>query len=326
LTRSGSHVTLAAALQDWIVTMERRWDVLGFGAVAVDELVYVERHPDPDGKVPVQAHRREGGGLTGTALVAVARLGGRAAYCGVLGTDELSQYTLRELERAGVDCSCVIRQPGAGPIHSFVIVVPPTSQRTVLAFRDDFVARPPETITEDLVGACRVLFVDHVAVEPALRAAQLARVRGVPVVADLESDCDSALVELMELVDHLIVGIHFAQRATGRSTPEEAVRALARRDRACTVVTAGARGCLYSEYGGEVQTVPALQVPVVDTTGCGDVFHGAYAVCIARGMEPNQAILVANITAGIKATCPGGRGGIPDWGTVERVLAGCDLS
>jgi sulfofructose kinase len=129
----------------------------------------------------------------------------------------------------------------------------------------------------------------------------------------------------MALVDHLIVGIDFAERVSGRSTPVEAVRELARRDRACTVVTAGAEGCSYSEHGSEVRTVPALQIPVVDTTGCGDVFHGAYAVCIAHGMGADLAIRVATVTAGIKATRPGGRAGIPDWGTVERVLAGRDL-
>ena len=78
-------------------------------------------------------------------------------------------------------------------------------------------------------------------------------------------------------------------------------------------------------YGGKVQHVPALKVNVVDTTGCGDVFHGAYAASIARGEDIPRAIQVATITAGIKAASPGGRNGIPDRAKVETVLSGKEL-
>ena len=301
--------------------MDKRWDVLGFGAVAVDELVMVERHPEPDSKNHVLAHRREGGGLTGTALVAVARLGGRAAYCGVLGDDELARYTLQELEREGVDCGQVLRQAGAQPIHSFIIVVPSTGERTVLAYRGNTVVRPPGTLTADLIAGCRVLFVDHVGLEPALHAAPLARSLGIPVVADLESDSDSRVMELMAHVDHLVLGAGFAERLTGQAAPADAVRALGGPQRACVAVTHGGKGCWYAERGGLVRHIPALAVEARDTTGCGDVFHGAYALCMARGLSVEEAIRVATVTAGLKAMQPGGRTGIPDWETVQRALA-----
>ena len=96
--------------------------------------------------------------------------------------------------------------------------------------------------------------------------------------------------------------------------------ALARPNRACCAVTAGAQGCWYSEHGGRVRHFPAFRVPVVDTTGCGDVFHGAYAASIARGDGIDRAIQVATATAGLKASQPGGRAGIPDRVAVERFL------
>jgi sugar/nucleoside kinase (ribokinase family) len=95
--------------------MNIRWDVLGFGVVAVDDLVYVDRYPQPGTKVPIRKQRREGGGLAGTALVAASRLGAAAAYCGVLGDDELSRFTIQELEREGVDCAPILRRAEAGP-------------------------------------------------------------------------------------------------------------------------------------------------------------------------------------------------------------------
>ena len=86
------------------------------------------------------------------------------------------------------------------------------------------------------------------------------------------------------------------------------------------MVTAGERGCWYAERDGEVLHVPAFRVQVVDTTGCGDVFHGAYAACLAWGYPVRRAIQVATAAAGLKATQPGGRSGIPDLPTVQRFL------
>jgi sulfofructose kinase len=86
------------------------------------------------------------------------------------------------------------------------------------------------------------------------------------------------------------------------------------------VVTAGEQGCWYAERDGPVRHFPAYRVQVVDTTGCGDVFHGAYAACIARGESVERAIQVATATAGIKATHRGGRSGIPTRAAVEEFL------
>ena len=102
--------------------MTVRWDVLGFGAVAVDDLIYVDGYPAPNSKMPVRATERAGGGLAGTALVAASRLGPRAVYCGVLGSDELSRFTIEEFRREGVDCAPLLYRAEARPIHSIVIV------------------------------------------------------------------------------------------------------------------------------------------------------------------------------------------------------------
>jgi sulfofructose kinase len=300
--------------------MGARWDVLGIGAVAVDDLIYVDRYPPPDTKVEFRDRRRQGGGLAGTALVAASRLGAKTAYCGVLGDDELSRFTLRELEREGVDCAPTSFVPDARPIYALVIVDLSTGHRSILYSTAG--VRVPEQgrITPELIARCRVLFVDHTAMEAALRAAELARARGVPVVGDVEPSDDPRSLDLVRRVDHLIVGVQLAGQVTGESDPAAMVRALSRPEQACCAVTAGEEGCWYSESGGAVQHFPALRVQVVDTTGCGDVFHGAYAACIARGESVSRAIRISTATAGIKATRPGGRSGIPDLPAVERFL------
>jgi len=303
-----------------ILAMEKRWDVLGFGVVSVDDLVYVDRYPPYGSKMQVQTRLRQGGGLTGTALVAAARLGARAGYCGVLGDDEPSRFTLEEFKREGVDCSAVLRQPGARPTQSVVLVELSTAQRTVFFSREGVVERPAETIDDALIGATRVLFVDQTNVAGGLAAAAAAHRHGIPIVSDIEDERIPGVDALIASVDHLVANVDFGRRVTGESDPARMVRALAASRRACCAITAGERGVWYAEHGGPVRWQPALPVEVMDTTGCGDVFHGAYAACIARGEPVERAIRVATVTAALKATRLGGRAGIPTRDRVEQFL------
>jgi sugar/nucleoside kinase (ribokinase family) len=253
--------------------------------------------------------------------VAAARLGARAAYGGLLGEDDLSAYTLREFEREGVDCSPVLRRPGARPIHSIIIVDAATGQRSILPSFVGVAWRAPGDIPDALVADARVLLIDHHACEANLKAAAIARRLGIPVVADIERDDDPLVAALLPLIDHLIVGARFASKITGRSEPADMAAALASPERACAAVTAGERGCWHAERGGPVRHVPAFAVDVVDTTGCGDVFHGAYAACLARALTVPEAIRVAAAAAALKATQPGGRLGIPTWTAMTQFLA-----
>jgi ribokinase len=298
------------------------WDILGIGGVAVDDLVYVDRYPPVNVKMEACAMVRQGGGLTATALVAAARLGARVAFSNVLGDDELSRYTIQELEREGVDCRLVVRQDGARPFHAVVVVEQASGYRTILFTRQGVAERRPEEMTAELIGRGRVLFIDST-VDPLLpRAVEVAHAQNIPVVADFEHDTGPGMRTVLRQIDHLIVGVEFAERVTGERQPERMVRALAGARQACCVVTAGDQGCWYAEWGGPVRYFPAFKVPVVDTTGCGDVFHGAYAACVARGEPVPAAIRVATATAALKATRPGGRAGIPDRATVEEFLSG----
>ena len=302
--------------------MDKQWDVLGFGAVTVDDLIYVDHYPLPDTKVAVLDQVRQGGGLAGTALVAAARLGARAAYAGILGDDDLSRYTLDEFAREGVDCTPVLHRPDARPIHSIIIVDHTNGQRSILPSFVGVQWRQASEIPEAMIAACRVLFIDHHAVEGDLRAIELAHAYGIPVVGDIERETEPHADELAPQVDHLIVGVNFARHKTGANDPASMALALSH-GRACTVVTAGEQGCWYiTRERPDVAThQPAFPVQVMDTTGCGDVFHGAYAAALAQGEPTSQAIRVASAAAALKATQPGGRAGIPSRAAIARFLS-----
>lgn len=298
------------------------WDVLGIGAVAVDDLFYLDRFPQPDEKLPVAALRRQGGGLTATAVVAAARLGARAAFCAVLGDDDLSRFSLDELRREGVDCSPVLRQPDARPRYSAILVDRSTGRRTVLSVKEGWTPAPPAHIAAVLRMGCRVLLVDHVTAAEVRGAVRRARSRGIPVVADIERPDAPGVTELLPWVDHLIVGERAARLLTGGADPAAAARELGR-GRDCAAVTAGEGGCWFyaRALARDVQYQPAFRVPTVDTTGCGDVFHGAYAAALARGETIAGALCIAAAAAALKATQEGGRAGIPDAARLAAFLA-----
>jgi sulfofructose kinase len=297
------------------------WDLLGCGAVAVDDLLYVDRFPEPDTKVPIRSEQRQGGGLTATAMVAAARLGARTAFMALLGDDELSRFSVGELEREGVDCAPILHRHGARPYHSRVVVDLGSGARTIIYSAAGVTFPAADDFPEELIGKCRVLFLDQVGAAAVPLATDIARAHGIPVVSDIERIFGTATEALLDRADHLIIGAGLGRQVTGQADPPAMVAELSRPDRACCVVTAGAQGCWYSERSGPVRHFPAFRVEVVDTTGCGDVFHGGYAASIARGEGVERAIEIATATAGLKASQPGGRAGIPNRATVEQFLA-----
>lgn len=298
--------------------MTTSFDILGLGCVAVDDLLYVASYPPVDGKMRVAESRRQCGGLTGTALVAAARLGARCAYAGCLGTDELSGYVAAHLAREGVDTSHAPRLPEARVVHSTIVVGRDAGSRNIFYEVGGMTGAHPTLPAEELIGACRVLFLDHYGVAGNLRAARLARAARRAVVADFEEAAGPSFGVLLDLVDHLILSCDFALRITGAASPAAAARALWQPSRAAVIVTCGAGGCwsVSAEAPHEARHHAAFPVQASDTTGCGDVFHGAYATSLAGGGALTERIRFAAAAAALKAAGTD----IPDRDAVRRFL------
>ena len=301
------------------------FDVLGLGAVAVDDLLHVDEYPPAESKARVRRRLRQCGGLTGTALVAAARLGARCAYAGVLGHDALSQFVIENFAREGIDTDCSVRRDDACPAHSTIVVGRAGNTRTIFASVDGAIGADPSRPAEELIRAARTLLIDHHGLEGTIRAARIAREAGVGVVADLERDPGGPFAELLELVDHLVISECFARQLTGTDDPASAAEALAGPHREAVVVTCGESGCWYlaGRPGHSPQRprhLPAFPVRAVDTTGCGDVFHGAYAAALTKGQNLHQRVVLASAAAALKATRPGGQGGCPSGAAVREFL------
>jgi sugar/nucleoside kinase (ribokinase family) len=301
--------------------MNKRFDVLGLGCAAVDDILYVPRYPAADGKVEVRLRERHCGGLTATALVAASRLGARCAFAGTLGCDADSFFVRGVLKHAGVNLRHVVTRDDAGPIRSVIVVDETRRTRNIFYDASRALGADPKQPAWAVILAARVLMVDRFGIPGMIRAARIARSAGIPVVADFESRHSPRFGELLDLSDHLIVSRAFARTLTNARTPAAAAARLLGPRRSAVVVTGGSDGCwFFDRQMTRPRHLPAFRVRAIDTTGCGDVFHGAYAAALARNEELVERLRFASAAAALKATKRGGQAGIPTWTQVESFL------
>lgn len=288
--------------------MARAFDVLGFGALAVDDILYVDR-PLSAGKGKVTKRVSDHGGNVATALVAVARLGGRSAFIGWLG-DPPEDIGGRELEREGVSTAFAPRHADAAPIRS-VITVGSDGDRFI-AYDDDVLHGTSSDLPDAVLAQAPVLLIDGYATHSEAAVVR-ARDLGLSIVADIEWTIGPASDRILSLADHLVLPIAFARSYLKRDDPAALLEALWSPDRSAVVLTDGDRGSYVRQRGDPVfWHVPAYVVQAVDTTGAGDCFHGAYALALAEGGSPLACVTFAAAAAAISVISHGGRRGLPD--------------
>jgi sugar/nucleoside kinase (ribokinase family) len=292
--------------------------VLGIGHAALDRVAQVDVFPRADEKARVTPLLEGGGGPAATAMVTVARLGGRSLLCAAVGDDGPGRRILEELQSEGVDVGAVQVRPGHRSPVSFVVVEKTTASRTILWDAGDAPMLSPEEIPPGVVEEAGVLLVDGHQGPAQQAAARRARAAGVPVVLD-GGTLRPATRELLPLADHAVVSGAFARQLAGRAG-EQALAALQAAGPAMAVITRGGDGCLASDAQGVV-AVPALPVEALDTNGAGDVFHGAYALALAQGRDLGECLRLASAAAGLSCRAFGARPGIPCWNDAAEAAA-----
>lgn len=259
----------------------------------------------------------QGGGLVATALVACARLGAQCEMLSYLGDDQTGEQIAGELLCEGVGTQGIVRVPGGSSPFSFIHVDKASGERTI--FHRSGVALEQETTPPDvgLQSDCDVMIVDNIYPALSLAAAKACRDRGVPVVADLIPSEDS--FELLKHVDVLIAPRHYARRIGVEDDVYAALDRIHKLGPTTAVITLGSDGWAYSDPDGRGRG-KAYEVEVVDTTGAGDTFHGAFAYGLARGWDTIHCCDFAAAVASIKCTKPGGRTALPSLADVARFM------
>jgi sulfofructose kinase len=290
------------------VPTSAEFDVVGFGLNAVDHLCYVPEFPEYGSKMRISRFERSGGGQAASAMVLCARLGLRAKYVGKVGGGEIGAFSLESIRSEGVDVSDVVAVPGSTSQLAMIIVDERNGERTILWHRPQEIATTPAEITPGKVAVGRVLLVDGHDAPGAARAAVLARARGVPVVLDAET-VKEGTDDLVRNTDLLVASSRFPKLATGIDEPREALAALLERGPSFVAMTLGKDGAIAMTAGGDVVESPGYDVAAVDTTGAGDVFHGAFIYGLLEGWSIERTLDFSNAAAAVNCTTTGARGG-----------------
>lgn len=290
----------------------RQWDVMGVGDIDVDLYLGVDALPSADSKVLGTMLGEHPGGMIANVACAASRLGSPAAMMGVVGDDPYGRVAVAGLAAFGVDTSLVQVRQGARTFFC-VIMLDASGEKALTAVDTDCHLVRRADIDPDAFARTRVVHHMGDDLESATWTAAQARARGALVSLDLEpataAHGSAALAPMLASTDIVFMNEAGCTTAFGADVHRAAAAILALGPKVC-VVTRGARGVL-AVSGTTSVTVPALEVPVVDTTGAGDCFIGAFLTRTLAGWDLEPAVRFATAAAALSIGAVGSRSALP---------------
>lgn len=279
------------------------------GITVMDRIYYVEGLPTEGGKYVAKRYTEVGGGPAATAAVAAAKLGAQVDFIGRVGDDDTGNSLLAELESLGVNTRYTRRYTQARSSQS-AIMVDAKGERIIVNYPSPDLLPDAGWLNDIDFSQWDVVLADVRWHDGAKQAFTLARQAGVMTVLDGDITPQD-ISELVALSDHAAFSEPGLARLTGMSEAIDALKEAQMLTNGHVYVTRGSEGCNWLEKAA-VRHQPGFTVEVVDTTGAGDVFHGALAFGLASGYAIEEAVRFASGVAALKCTRPGGRAGIPD--------------
>lgn len=299
-------------------------NVVGLGLSTLDIVQRLEQLPTWDNPGRIDDILFDGGGPAATALATVSRFGESAGFVGTVGNDWVGEMKLRSLREHGVDVTRVVSrdQPETQVIFCYV---DSHSGERIFTGSKDFGRDPLHVaeLDEAYIAGAELLHLDGFHHEAALQAARWMKAAGKTVVLDGSAVSGNTLppqfAALVELTDVLVGGDGFVQALTGEHDDIAAAAATLDRGPEIVAITKGAEGS-HLVTASEQLFTPALHVDVVDTTGAGDVFHGAFIYGLLQDWDLEQILEFSSATAALECTRLGGRAGIPTLAEVQLFL------
>jgi len=300
--------------------LSRAFDVLGIGLNATDTLLLVQEFPPYAGKVAFDRELLSPGGQVASAVVACARLGLRAKYIGTIGDDERGRVQMQSLQGSGINLDHVQLRSGCPNQSAYILIDQSTGERTVFWNRPDCLAMAPGEITEDQIACASMLHIDGHDTAAVERAAKIARSHGIPVSVDVDT-IYAGFDKVLPFIDYLIASSEFPGRWTKIEDPFAALTAIQKEyGMKVAAMTLGAHGALALIDGAFIHS-PAYVVNCLDTTGAGDVFHGAFCYAVLQGMAIGDALDFSNAMAALNCTAIGARGGIKTLDEARQLMS-----
>ena len=280
-------------------------DVLCVGHASYDLIYSVPHHPHEDEKMVADSFLSCGGGPAANAAVMVARLGLKAAFVGYLGHDLYGEMHLQELVDHSVNVDKIVRETSPTPLS--MVLVKPGGKRALINYKGETKALSEAAVDFFAIKPKVILFDGH---EPhiSIPLARLAKAQGIPTLLDAGSVHEGTLA-LMDKVDYLVCSEKFALQL--HKDTETALSQLAEIS-PNVVITLGDKGLIWQQRSTR-GILPAYPVDVVDTTGAGDAFHGAFAAAVALEMSWDEILRYASVAGALCCTKVGARLGLPSF-------------
>lgn len=296
----------------------KKVDLVGVGLNATDTLIALPAYPERGSKLEYSNASIMPGGQVATTVVACQTWGLSTRYVGKLGDDDAARLHREAFDRTGVEAHIVTVAGGISP--QSLILVDAGGERTVLCRRDDHMALQPQEIQREWVVNARVVHVDGHDTAAATQAVRWARQAGVLTVADLD-DTYPGVEDLVENIDFLIVNKDFSCRLMDEPNLELALRLMqSRYGSRLTAATLGEDGVVAWD-GNQLTHCAAYRVPVVDTTGAGDIFRSGFIYGLLKDWPLERILDFSCAAAAMNCMAQGARGGIRSVADVEELMA-----
>jgi sugar/nucleoside kinase (ribokinase family) len=284
-------------------------DVLGRPVTAIPEGGSVEF---------IEEIRLTVAGTAGGTVVDAAKLGLKSLAVGAVGDDEKADFVLATLQKFGVDISAMQRLKGP-PTSATILNVRPNGDRPALHVRgaSDHFDVPPalydQVFDAPIVHLGGTGLLRKLDGERSRALLAEAKARGRIVTFDLiaaSAETIGIVRPLLPYIDYFMPSIEEARDMSGRKSPEDCASFYLDEGAGCCVLTLGGDGAYYAHRDGARLRVPAYDIKVVDTTGCGDAFDAGFIAALHHKMDPESSIRFAQAAAALVATGLGSDAGI----------------
>ena len=285
--------------------------VLCSGLNVVDILVFVPFNSNIGHKNECDQILMQGGAPAGNAACALSALGHETYFLGYFGNNPLSKVAIDELTRHGVKDDFFIEKSEAVPAMA-VVEIDDKGERTVFYSKKDYMPFSPKDFKSEDLKEFDLILVDGYDTEINIHLLKLANQFGIRSVLDMEAAEISVMREMISLCTDAVLPLEAAQRISGKIDIIQSLQAISKITNSNVVITDGANGSFALNDSGALIHQPAFTVEVVDTTGCGDAFHAAYASGILQGLDLRERMKYASYYASQVAKCAGGRTWLPN--------------
>ncbi len=301
---------------------DKKFDLIGFDNPFLDLVIEIGRLPASNTNCPMYERCFQGGGNVATALVAASRLGLKTSLAGCVGDDLFGKMSIADLEYNHVDTSKMKIAKGKKSNFSVCVSEREITGKEFLVGHGDFDNIQVEELDENYIASAKMLHTGLIT--PAvIRACEIIHANGGkvsidapyyrPYVYDNYTHFDIFIGSEM-YYNAMCEDLHYAVQEY-----EKNMEALRRAGCDIVIFTFGSNGCKGLCADGYFE-IPAIPVKVVDTTGAGDVFHGAFDYFYLQGFDPKECARLSTGVSAIKCTRPGGRSGIPTLKVLEKFL------